>query len=345
MSNKPNKTLAKIAAGNQPFDLKRRRILTAAAGIAALELFPTFASAATYPEKPVTIVVAYPPGGQNDVAGRIAAQALAGSLGQPVIVENRAGAGGIIGAQAVARAAPDGYTFLLAAINHSILTTLKAKMPYDLEKDFDPVGKVAAFPIILVTSPAQPFKTVQELIAFAKANPNKLTYGSSGNGGGTHLAAELFCSMAGVKMLHVPYKGSAPAMTDLLGGHVQLMFADSPTALPHIKTGKLRPLGISSRQRSALMPELPTIAESGVAGYESNSWVGLVAPHGTPDAVVNKVNAALVKALNDPAVKAKLLDIGGEPMPDKPEQFGQFIHSETKKWAKIIKDANIPLLD
>jgi len=325
-------------------DTRRRHALAAAAGLAAMSVSP-FAMPQAYPARPITIVVAYPPGGQNDVAARIVSQALAAQLKQSVVVENRAGAGGIIGAQQAAKAAPDGHTFLLAAINHAILTTLKPNMPYDLERDFVPVGMVAAFPIILVTNPSLPIKSVQELIAFARDNPNKLTYGSSGNGGGTHLAAELFCSMAGVKMMHVPYKGSAPAMTDLLGGHVQLMFADSPSALPHIRSGKLRPLGISSRQRSALVPELPTIAEAGVPGYESNSWVGLVAPAGTPADIVGKVNAELVAALSDPAVKGRLLDIGGEPRPARPEQFGRFINDETGKWARIIKEAKIPLLD
>jgi tripartite-type tricarboxylate transporter receptor subunit TctC len=314
------------------------------ASLAAATCLPA-AAADAYPAKAVTVVVAYPPGGQNDVAARLVAQALAAQLNQPVIVENRAGAGGIIGAQMAAKSAPDGYTFLLAAINHAILATLKPNLPYDLERDFVPVGMVAAFPIILVANPSLPFTSVPELIAYAKANPDKLSYGSSGSGGGTHLAAELFCSMTGIKMLHVPYKGSAPAMTDLLGGHVQLMFADSPSALPQIKKGKLRALGISARQRSALMPELPTIAEAGVPGYESNSWVGLVAPAGTPAPIVARVNADLVKSLNDPAVKAKLLEVGGEPMPGNPEQFGKFIHAETLKWARIIKEANIPMLD
>jgi tripartite-type tricarboxylate transporter receptor subunit TctC len=323
---------------------KRRRFLATMAGFAAAACLPA-AAADAYPAKPVTVVVAYPPGGQNDVAARLVAQALAAHMNQPVIVENRAGAGGIIGAQMAAKSAPDGYTFLLAAINHSILATLKPNLPYDLERDFVPIGMVAAFPIILVANPSLPLTSVQDLIAYAKANPDKLSYGSSGSGGGTHLAAELFCSMTGIKMLHVPYKGSAPAMTDLLGGHVQLMFADSPSALPQIKKGKLRALGISARQRSALMPELPTIAEAGVPGYESNSWVGLVAPAGTPAPIVARVNADLVKSLHDPAVKAKLLEVGGEPMPGNPGQFGKFIHAETLKWARIIKEANIPMLD
>jgi tripartite-type tricarboxylate transporter receptor subunit TctC len=322
----------------------RRKFLAAAAGFAASTILPG-AHAGAYPEKAVTIIVAYPPGGQNDVAARIAAQGLSARFNQSVIIENRAGASGIIGAQAAAKAVADGYTFLLVAINHSILTALKPNMPYNLEKDFVPVGMVAAFPIILVTNPSLPFTSVNELIAYAKANPNKLTYGSSGAGGGTHLAAELFCNLTGVKMLHVPYKGSAPAITDLLGGHVQLMFADSPSALPHIKTGKLRGLGISSRNRSAVVPDLPTIAEAGVRGYEANSWVGLAAPAGTPAAIINKVNADLVQSLNDPALKARLLAIGGEPMPGNAQQFGAFIHSENAKWAKIVKEGNIPPLE
>lgn len=329
---------------NEPIGLNRRSFLAAVASVAASGWLPS-AAADTYPTKSVTVVVAYPPGGQNDVAARLVTQPLAAFWNQPVVVENRAGAGGIIGAQMAAKSAPDGYTFLLAAINHTILTTLKPNMPYDLERDFVPVGMVAAFPIILVIDPSLPFKSVQDLIAYAKAKPNRLTYGSSGSGGGTHLAAELFCSMTGIKMLHVPYKGSTPAMTDLLGGHIHLMFADSPTALPQIKKGKLRALGISARQHSVLMPELPTMAEAGVPGYESNSWVGIVAPASTPEPIITKVNLDLVKSLNDPTVKTKLLDIGGEPMPGNAEQFGKFIHSETVKWAKIIKEANIPLLD
>ena len=305
----------------------------------------TAQAASDYPAKPVKIVVAYPPGGQNDVAARIVGKSLTTHLNQPVVVENKAGAGGIIGAQFVASSAADGYTLFLVAINHAILTTLKPNTQYKLEKDFVPVGMVAAFPIILVIDPSLPFKSVQDLIAYAKANPNKLTFGSSGPGGGTHLAAELFCSMTGIKMRHVPYKGSAPAMIDLLGGHIQMMFADSTSALQHMKDGKLRALGISSQQRSSLVPELPTIAEAGVPGYESNSWVGIIAPAGTPAAIVTKVNADLVKSLNDPAVKSQLLAIGGEPRPGKPEQFGNFIHAEIAKWAKIIKEVNLPLME
>lgn len=321
----------------------RRQLLIASAGVAASIALPA-SGAGTYPERPVMIVVAYPPGGQNDVAARIAAKALSTQLKQPVIVDNKAGAGGIVGAQAASRAPPDGYTLLLVAINHSILTALKPNMPYNLEKDFAPIGMLAAFPIILVTHPSLAVTSVKDLIAYAKANPNKLTYGSSGPGGGTHLAAELFCNLAGVKMMHVPYKGSAPAITDLLGGHIQLMFADSPSALPHIKTGKLNPLGISSRTRSPLVPEVPTIAEA-LPGYESNSWVGLAAPAGTPPDVIRTLSAELVKSLNDPGVNASLLQIGGEPRAGTPDEFRAFIQAENQKWARIVKEAKIPLLD
>jgi tripartite-type tricarboxylate transporter receptor subunit TctC len=323
--------------------ITRRHFLAVSAGLAASVASP-FAFAA-YPEQPVTIVVAYPPGGQNDAAARIASDVLSAQLKKPVIVENKAGASGIIGAQAVARAAPDGYTLLLVAINHSILTAKKPGLPHNLEKDLTPVGMVAAFPIILVTNQSQPFQNVKDLIAYAKANPGKLTYGSSGAGGGTHMAAELFCALTGVKMTHVPYKGSAPAITDLLGGHINIMFADSPSALPHVKSGKLHALGISSQQRQPYAPDLPTIAESGVPGYEASSWVGLAAPAGTPPAIIKTLSADLAKALAEPSIKARMQTIGGEPRPGTAEQFGKFIQAENAKWARTVKDRNIPPLD
>ena len=250
---------------------------------------------------------------------------------QPVVIENKAGAGGIIGAQFVASSAADGYTLFLVAINHAILTTLKPNTQYKLEKDFVPVGRVAAFPIILVIDPSLPFKSVQDLIAYAKANPkNKLTFGSSGPGGGTDLAAELFCRrMTGIKVADVRTKAGS--------GNDRLSAADIKRrcrfnlGLAHMKDGKLRALGISSQQRSSLVPDMPTIAEAGVSGYESNSWVGIIAPAATPAAIVTKVNADLVKSLNDPAVKSQLLAIGGEPRLGKPEQFGIFIHAEILK--------------
>jgi tripartite-type tricarboxylate transporter receptor subunit TctC len=258
-----------------------------------------------------------------------------------VIVENRAGAGGIVGADAAAKSPGDGYTVFVCSIHHSVLPGLNPKLPYDIEKDFVPITFGASFPIILVAHESVPVKTVQELIAYAKKNPGKLSFGSAGNGGGTHLAGELFKAQAGVELLHVPYKGSAPAMSDLLGGQVQLMFSDAPTALPHIKSGRLRALGVGSPQRSALAPEIPTIAESGVRGYESYSWAAIVAPAATPKPIAAKLNADIVKALNDPVVKKRLLDAGCEARPTSQEEFGKFLHAEIVKYTKVVKDANI----
>ena len=320
----------------------RRTLLQRALALGAAAALPVRAQG-TYPTRPVTLIVAYPPGGPNDITARVVTQPVAGYWGQPVVVDNRAGAGGAIGAQAAARSAPDGYTLFLAAINHVILQSLKTDLPYDLERDFIPVCLFATYPQILVVNPTLEVKSVAELIAYAKANPGKLTYASSGPGGGEHLAGELFCAQAGVKMLHVPYKGSAPGMTDLLGGQVQLMFSTAPTSVPHIKSGKLRALGISSKQRSAVMPELPTIAESGLPGYESNSWNGVLAPTGTPPAVITRINAMLVRALAEPAVKAKVLELSGEVAPGTPADFQQFIRAESVKWAGIVKQANIKL--
>lgn len=318
----------------------RRHLLQGATALIASSALPGFAQNG-YPSKPVTLVVSYPPGGQNDITARVVAQPLADYWGAPMLVDNRAGASGAIGAQMVAKAAPDGYTLLLMAINHTILPALKASMPYDVEKDFAPVSLVASFPIVLVVNPSLPVHSVQEFIAYAKARPGEVSFGSSGTGGGEHLAGELFCNQAGVKLLHVPYKGSAPAVTDLLGGQIQAMFCAAPGALQHIKGGKLRALGISSKRRALVLPEVPTIDEAGVPGYESNSWVGVVAPAGTPPAIIEKINANLRRSLDDPAVKARLLELSGEPMPGTPQQFQSFIQAETAKWARTVKQANI----
>ncbi len=318
----------------------RRHLLQGATALAAAPTLSAFAQDG-YPARPVTLVVAYPAGGQNDITARVVTQPLGGYWGQPVLVDNRAGAGGAIGAQLVAKAAPDGYSLLLLAINHVILTALKSDLPYNLEKDFAPVSLMAVFPIILVVNPSLPFKSVKELVAYAKTHPGELTFASSGAGGGGHLAAELFCAKTGVKMLHVPYKGDAPALTDLLGGQTSCMFCAASSVLPFIRSGKLRALGISTTRRSALLPEVPTIAEAGVPGYESNSWVGVVAPAGTPAAVVDKISANLRRSLDDPAIKAKVIDGGGEAQAGTPQQFRDFIQAEKTKWAGIIKQANI----
>ena len=318
----------------------RRRLL--AAGSALPVLAATGARAQeTWPSKPIKVIVPFPPGGPVDLAGRAIAQKLSESLGVQAIVDNRAGAGGILGAEIAARSAPDGYTVFVCAIHHSVLPSLKPKLSYDIERDFDPVSFATTFPIILVANPQLPVKSVPELIAYAKANPGKVAYGSAGNGGGTHLAGELFASMAGVDLLHVPYKGSAPAMTDVLANTVQLMFADAPTALAQMRAGKVRPLAVGSPKRSALAPELPTMAEAGLAGYEAYSWAGVVVPAGTPKPVVQRLNAEITKGLNDPEVKARLLQAGAEAAPNSPEQFGAMLKGEIAKWGRIIRARNI----
>lgn len=318
----------------------RRSLLQVASAVTAARILPGFAQE-RFPSRPVTLTVAYPAGGQNDITARVIAQPVAGYWGQPLVIDNRAGAGGAIGAQVVAKANPDGYNLLLLAINHVILSSLKSSIGYDVEKNFAPVSLLAVFPIILVVNPALPIKSVQELISYAKSHPGELTFGSSGTGGGGHLAAELFCARTGIKMLHVPYKGDAPALTDLMGGQISCMFCAATAVLPFIRGGKLRPLGISTTARSALLPDLPTIAEAGVPGYEANSWVGVVAPAGTPATVIAQINTNLQRSLADPRVKAKVIDGGGEVQPGTPDQLREFIQAEKTKWSAIVKSAHI----
>ncbi|VCU68007.1 Tripartite tricarboxylate transporter family receptor [Pigmentiphaga humi] len=295
---------------------------------------------AAYPTRAVRLIVPFAPGGPIDQTARIMSQRLTELWGKPVVVENRTGANGVIAAEAAMQAPADGYTLLFSVIHHTVLPSLQ-KLPYDIEKDFLPVTLAAVYPIILVVRPDLPVRTVQELTKMAKARPGKLSFGHSGYGGGTHLAGELFKMQAGVDLLAVPYKGSAPAMADLLGGHVDLMFSDAPTALPHIQMGKLRQLGISTPERSALAPELPTISESGVPGYEAYSWGGISVRAGTPPAVVAKINADIVKMLKDPATQEQMLKIGAEPKPQTPQEYAAFIRTEIEKWAKVVKQANI----
>ena len=317
----------------------RRQFLGSAGALLAGATLPAFGQA--YPGKPVRFIVPFPPGGPVDTTARGFTHKLSEYWGQQAIVDNRAGAGGIVGAEIAAKSPADGYTVFVCSIHHSVLPGLKPGLPYDIEKDFVPVTFAAMFPIILVAHPSVPAKTIPELIAYAKKNPGKLAFGSAGTGGGTHLAGELFKAQAGVDLLHVPYKGSAPAMTDLLGAQVQLMFSDAPTALPHIKSGRVRALGVASPKRSPLAPDLPTIAESGVKGYEAYSWAGVVAPAGTPAPIVAKLNADISKALSQPDVKQRLFEEGAEAMPTTPEQFGKMLKAEIAKWTKVVKDANI----
>jgi len=319
--------------------LPKRRTLLALAGAGALALAPLAAQAqAAFPSKALTIVVPFSAGGTTDILARVVGQYMAKDLGQPVIVDNRAGAGGNIGAQMVARAAPDGYTLLMGTVGtHAINQSLYKKMAFDPIKDFAPLSRVALVPNLLVANPSQPYKSVKELIAYAKANPGKVSFASSGSGTSIHLSGEMFQQMAGVDMQHIPYKGSAPALTDLLGGQTAIMFDNMPSVIGHVKAGKLRPLAVTTPQRSPALPEVPTIAEAGVPGYSATSWFGLLVPAGTPAPVIAKLNGSILKALADPEVRKKLAEQGAEPHGEKPEQFAEFIRSETAKWGETVK--------
>ena len=298
------------------------------------------AAAQTYPTKTITIVVPFPAGGTTDILARIVGQGLTKELGQPVVIDNRAGAGGNIGGALVAKAPADGHTLFMGTVGtHAINAALYKKMPFDHVKDFAPLTRVAMVPNLLVAHPAQPFKTVKELIAYAKANPGKLNFGSSGNGSSIHLSGELFKSMTDVDIVHVPYKGSAPAVTDLLGGQIGVMFDNMPSAIQHVRSGKLRPIAVTTVKRSPELPDVPTIAEAGVPGYEATSWFGMFAPAGTPAPVLAKLHTALAKVLSDAAVKKQIAGQGAEPYSEKPEQFAEFITKETAKWSKVVKNS------
>ena len=316
----------------------RRPFLLAALALAVAAPFTAYAQA--YPAKPITVIVPFAAGGTTDILARVIGQALNKELGQSVIVDNRAGAGGNIGAQLAAKAAPDGYTLFMGTVGtHAINQSLYKKMPFDPVKDFAPLTRVAMVPNLLVAHPSKPYKTVKELIAYAKANPGKVNFGSSGSGSSIHLSGELFNALAKVDMVHVPYKGSAPAVSDLIGGQIDIMFDNMPSAIQHVRAGKLRPLAVTTARRAPELPEVPTIAEAGVPGYEATSWFGMFAPAGTPAPVVARLNGALVKVLADPEVKKKLAEQGAEPYSEKPEQFAEFIRKETAKWSKVVKDS------
>lgn len=322
----------------------RRTLLAAALATAALGAAPVTAFAQAYPAKPITIIVPFSAGGTTDILARVIGLYMGKDLGQTVVVDNRAGAGGNIGGQAAARAPADGYTLFMGTVGtHAINQSLYKKMPFDPIKDFAPLSRVAMVPNLLVANPSQPFKSVKEMIAYAKANPGKLNFGSSGNGSSIHLSGELFKQMAGVDMQHVPYRGSAPAVADLMGGQISVMFDNMPSAIPHVKAGKFRALAVTTAKRSPALPDVPTIAEAGVPGYEATSWFGLLAPASTPAPVVAKLNASILKALADPAVKKKLAEQGAEAHGEKPEQFAAFIASETTKWGAVVKASGASL--
>jgi tripartite-type tricarboxylate transporter receptor subunit TctC len=293
-----------------------------------------------FPTKPVRFVVGFTPGGPSDILARALGQKLAERWSQQVVVDNRPGAGGNLAAEAAAKSAPDGHTWLLG--NNSILATnqsLYRSLPYDPVKDFAPVALVAIQPNILVVHPSLPVSSVEELIQFSKANPGKLNYASSGSGAAAHLAGELFKAMAGVDLVHVPYKGAQPALTDVIAGQVQMMFATSASVIPYIKAGRLRALAVTTAQRSASVPGLPTVAEAGVPGFEATTWHGVVVPAATPAAVVTRLNQEINSALSEKDLKDRLASLGAEISIGTPRQFADYIARETPKWAKVVKDS------
>lgn len=294
------------------------------------------ARAQTYPAKPVRIIVPFPPTAGADTTIRLFTPKLAEALAQQFIVDNRAGAAGNIGAEAAARAAPDGYTLLVAPASLASSQSLYKNLTFDLARDFEPIAMLASAPFVLAVHPSVPAKSVKELIALAKARPGQLNFASTGIGGTNHLAGELFKSMAGIDIVHVPYKGTATAIPDLIGGQVSMMFTATLSALPHVKTGLLRALGISSLKRSLAAPELPTIAESGLPGYESMTWFALLAPSGTSREIVTRLNAIVTKIGQTPEIRDRLLSQGAEPLGGTPAQLGAFIKSEITKWGKVV---------
>ena len=294
-----------------------------------------------YPTKPIKFVVPYPPGGGTDVVARIVNEPLATALGQPIIIDNRRGAAGNLGTDIVAKSPADGYTILFTLSSHTINPKLYEKLPFDVERDFVPVSLVALIPQILVANPSVPITSVKELIAYAKANPGKLNYASVGIGSPAHVAGELFKLKTGIDMVHVPYKGGGPAVTDTIGGQVQLAFVSLPAALQHVKSGRLRAIAVTSAKRSASAPDVPTIAEGGVPDYAVESWYGALAPAKTAPAIVARLNAAFAKALDNPQVKEKLFAQGAEAAPSSPAEFDRMMKDELAKWEVVIKSSGI----
>ena len=310
----------------------------------ALAIAPLAHAQDDYPNRTVRIIVPFAPGGSTDVVARILADKLGTEMKQGFIVENKPGAGGNIGADAVAKATPDGYTLLMGTTGVlAINKYLYKEMSFDPERDLAPVSYTSLITNILVVNPQVPAKTVSELVALARAKPGSLTFASSGAGSSTHLSAELFKSMAGVDILHVPYKGSSQAITDLMGGQVTMLFDNAPSSIPFVEQGKLRALAVTSTKRLPNLPDVPTLDEAGVKGYESLSWSGIMAPAGTPKRVIDKLNAAIEKILRDPDVKQRFASLGVDPVGGPPEAFSRHIRAESEKWARVVKTANITL--
>lgn len=320
------------------FNARRTVLQAIAAASLGAALLPAAFAAEAFPNKPITLIVPFVAGGTTDILARIVGQSLGEELGQPVIIDNRAGAGGNIGGQFAARAPADGYTIFMGTVGtHAINEWLYKKMPFNPTKDFVPLTRVANVPNLLVANPAQPFKNVKELISYAQAHPGQVNFGSSGSGSSIHLSGELFKMMAKVDMIHIPYKGSAPAVTDLLGNQIAIMFDNMPSAIQHVRSGKLRPLAVTTAKRSPELPDVPTVAEAGVPGYEATSWFGLFAPTKTPADVQAKLHAAIIKVLQKPDVIKKIGDQGGEVVTESQAEFGKFIAAENEKWKQVVK--------
>ncbi len=323
--------------------VSRRAVCAALAGAGVLAAATSAPAADAWPAKPITLVVPFAAGGTTDIVARIIGQKLSESLHQPVVVDNRAGAGGTLGAGVAARAPADGSTLFMATIAHSIAPGLYKSLPYDFIRDFDPVGLVGTVPNVLLVNNTVPAKTVPELIAYLKKNPGKVNFGSAGLGSTEHLAGELFRSMTGTQITHIPYKGGAPMMADLIGGQIQMALETSPSALPHVRAGKVRALAVTSAKPSPAYPGVPTLSDAGVKGYEMLTWYALMAPHGTPKPIVERLHAELEKALKLPEVRKTFADQGVTEGDMTSAQLETFIRNETAKWGKVVKDANVKL--
>jgi tripartite-type tricarboxylate transporter receptor subunit TctC len=319
---------------------QRRQVLRLVAGVAALPAMSRVAIAQAYPTRPVQLLVGFAPGGGVDVMARLLQQALSEQLGQQIVVENRPGAGTNVATEFVLHAAPDGYTLLAASLANAGNATLYDNLKFDFLRDSTPIAGMALDPFVLQVTPSLPVKTISELIAYAKANPGKVNFGSGGIGSGNHLTGEMFKAMAGVDIAHVPYRGAGPAMVDLMGGQVQMMFNVMSASLQYVRAGKLRALGVATKTRQAALPEVPTVAET-VSGYEASFWSGIAGPKGLPPEIIDKVNKAVNAGLRDPKVLDRLTEWGATPLSGPPADFGKFVADETEKWGKVIRAANI----
>jgi len=325
----------------QQYVPKRRTVVKAA--IVGLALTAQAVFAQTWPERPISIVVPFPAGGTTDVLARAIGQELSKSLGQPVVVESKPGAGATLGADFVSKAKPDGYTLLMGAVHHTIASSVYKKLAYDFQKDLTPISTVALVPNVLVVNPSVPAKTVPELLALAKAQPGKYTYGSNGPGTGQHLIGAQFEGMAGISLLHVPYKGSGPLTNDLLGGQVNMSFDTITPVLPHIKAGKLRALAITTDKRSPALPDVPTLDEAGLKGFNMGTWFGLLAPASTPKPVVDRLSQEVQRIVRTPEFRKRMEDLGAQPIGDTPEQMGRQIKEDTERFAKLVKEAKVSI--